>query len=102
MNPIPGQIRPSEEIRSESGDGSDGRIIITTHLISIHLISTMGFNFIRLSDSIGSDFRIRMWFRFSDPMNSTEFRQNSNRFLIGSDKIRLSDLITWIYLYVTL
>jgi hypothetical protein len=27
-------------------------------------------------------------------MNLTEFQRNSNRFLIGSDKIRLSDLIT--------
>jgi hypothetical protein len=33
--------------------------------------------------------------QLSDPMNSTEFRQSSHRFLIGSDKIRLSILITW-------
>ncbi len=39
--------------------GSDGKIIITPHLITIHLISTMGCNFTQLSDPIGSDCRIR-------------------------------------------
>jgi hypothetical protein len=31
-------------------NGSDGRIIITPHLITIHLISTMGCNFTQPSD----------------------------------------------------
>jgi hypothetical protein len=40
-------------------NGSDGKIIITPHLITIHLISTMGCNFTQLSDPIGSD-KIRL------------------------------------------
>ncbi len=39
--------------------GSDGKIVITPHLITIHLISTMGCNFTQLSDPIGSDCRFR-------------------------------------------
>jgi hypothetical protein len=39
-------------------NGSDGKIIITPHLITIHLISTMGCNFTQLSDPIRSDYRI--------------------------------------------
>jgi len=57
------RIRSDPIIRRNPGEGityrSDGRIIITTHLISIHLISTMGFNFTRLLDSIGYDCRVR-------------------------------------------
>jgi hypothetical protein len=34
---------------------SDGKIIITPHLITIHLSSTMGCNFTQLSDPIRSD-----------------------------------------------
>jgi hypothetical protein len=48
-------------------NGSDGKIIITPHLITIHLISTMGCNFTQLSDPIGSDCKIRsdstVWIR---------------------------------------
>ncbi len=40
-------------------NGSDGKIIIIPHLITIHLTSTMGCNFTELSDPIGSDCRIR-------------------------------------------
>ncbi len=39
-------------------NGSDGKIIIT-HLITIHLIGTMGCNFTQLSDANRSDCRIR-------------------------------------------
>ncbi len=108
MNPIPGPIgfdRPTKSDRNPGyriTNGSDGKIIIT-HLITIHLISTMGCNFTQLSDPIGSDCRIRWDSNTVDPLviprsGSYEFRRirrNSHRFLIGSDKIRLSDLITW-------
>ncbi len=40
-------------------NGSDGKIIITPRLITIHLISTMGCNFTQLSDPIGSDYRFQ-------------------------------------------
>ncbi len=53
MNPIPGPIG-SSRIRRNPGcgttNGSNSKIIITPHLITIHLISTMGCNFIQLSD----------------------------------------------------
>jgi hypothetical protein len=52
-----------DQIRRNTGcgttNGSDVKIIITGHLITIHLISTMGCNFTQLSDPIGSDYRIR-------------------------------------------
>jgi hypothetical protein len=48
-------------------DGSDSQIKITTHLINIHLIRTIGFNFTRLSDSIRSDCRIRSDSNTTDP-----------------------------------
>ncbi len=40
-------------------NGSDGKILITPHLIPIHLISTMGFNFTQLYNPIESGCRIR-------------------------------------------
>jgi hypothetical protein len=36
-------------------NGSDDKIIITPHLITNHLISTIGCNFTQLSDPIGSN-----------------------------------------------
>jgi hypothetical protein len=39
--------------------GSDGKVIITRHLITIDLTSIVGYNFTELSDPIGSDCRIR-------------------------------------------
>ncbi len=56
MNPISGpigfgRIRPSERNPGcGTTNGSDGKIIITPHLIIIHLISTMRCNFTQLSD----------------------------------------------------
>ncbi len=49
-------------------NGSDGKIIITPHLITVHLTSTMGCNFTQLSDPIGSDCRIRSDSNTMDPL----------------------------------
>ncbi len=46
---------------------SNGKIIITPHLITIHFISTMGCNFAQLFDPIGSDYRIRSNSNTIDP-----------------------------------
>ncbi len=49
-------------------NGSDGKIIITPRLITIHLISTVECNFTQLSDPIGSDCRIRSDSNPMDPL----------------------------------
>jgi hypothetical protein len=71
--------------------GSDGKIIITPHLITIHLISTMGCNFTQLSDPIRSDCRIRSNSNTMDPLvvpqpGSYEFQRIPTE--LPSDPIR--------------
>jgi hypothetical protein len=45
-------------------NGSDGKIIITPHLITNHLISTIGCNFTQLSDlTVGSGQIPTVWIR---------------------------------------
>jgi hypothetical protein len=94
MNPIPGsivssRIRPFDEIRSEfelrNANGFDGKIIITPHLINIHLISPMGCNFSQLYDPIGSDCKIQSDSNTIDPLVIPQpgFYE-SEGFLIGS------------------
>jgi hypothetical protein len=79
MNPIPGPIGSDHPKKSDRNpgcgttNGSDGKIIITLHLITIHLISTMGCNFTQLSDPIGSECRIRS--------DSTLWIQSRNQFV---------------------
>jgi hypothetical protein len=78
---------------------SDGQIIITLHLIPIHLINTMGCNFTQLSDPIGSDCRIGSDSNTMDPLvipqpGPYEFHRIPTK--IPSDPIRSdSNSITW-------
>jgi hypothetical protein len=64
MNPIPDPIGSDHSTKFDQNPGcgitkgSDGKMIIT-HLITIHLMSTMRCNFSQLSDPIGSDSGIR-------------------------------------------
>jgi hypothetical protein len=60
MNPIPDPIGIT--------DGSGDKIIITPHLITIHLTSTMGCNFIQLSGPIGCDCSTRSDFNTMDSL----------------------------------
>ncbi len=48
--------------------GFYGKLIITPHLITIHVISTMRCNFTQLSDPIESDCRIRSNSQSMDPL----------------------------------
>jgi hypothetical protein len=68
----PDRIWSDPTIRQNPGcrttNGFDGKIIITPHLIIIHLISTMGCNFTQLSDPIKSDCRIRSDSNTMDPL----------------------------------
>jgi hypothetical protein len=75
----------------ETTNGSDGKIIITPHLIIIHSISTMGCNFTQLFDPIGSDCRILSDSNTMDPLvipqpGSYEFHQIPTE--LPSDPIR--------------
>jgi hypothetical protein len=66
---------------------SNGKIIITPHLITIHLIGTMGCSFTQLSDANGSDCRIQSDF---NTMDLLMIPPNSDGATIGSvsDSIR--------------
>ncbi len=61
MNPIPGPIGSDHPTKFDRNpgcgttNGSNSKIIITPHLITIHLISTMGCDFTQLSI-------LMMWF----------------------------------------
>ncbi len=59
---------PNLNLGCEITNGSDGKILITPHLITIHLTSTMGCNFTQLSDALGSDCRIQLDSNTMDPL----------------------------------